>query len=156
MKASTAAGNELSLWIAVLIGGAILARLTRSWRPMLTLVLVTLGAMSLERLIKVMVARARPPLLFWATPASGWSFPSGHATESAALCMTLAYMFAGTQAQAGIKTLAYAMGFAATLLIGVSRVYLGVHWPTDVICGWAVGGVWSAIVLGPSVTPGKR
>jgi membrane-associated phospholipid phosphatase len=145
MKASTAAGNELSLWIAILVAGAILARLMRSWRPLLFLVFALPGAMALERIIKMMIARARPALFFRITPAGGWSFPSGHATESAAVYVTLAHMFADNKSS-GIKTLAYAIAFTATCMIGVSRVYLGVHWPTDVICGWALGGAWSAVV----------
>jgi undecaprenyl-diphosphatase len=147
MKASTAVGNELSLWIAVLIGGAILAGLMRSWRPLLFLMFALLGAMALERIIKMMIARPRPALFFRITPASGWSFPSGHATESAAVYVTLARMLADNESWS-IKTLAYAIAFAVTFMIGVSRVYLGVHWPTDVICGWALGGAWSGVVVG--------
>ena len=151
MKGSTAAGSEFSLWIAVLIGGAVLARLKRSWRPLVLLLVVLLGAVSLDRLIKMMVARARPPMSFWATSASGWSFPSGHANESAAVSMSLAHMVAENRSSR-IKALAYAIVFAATFLIGVSRVYLGVHWPTDVICGWAIGSAWSEVVLGGTIT----
>lgn len=147
MRASTAAGSELSLWIVVVIAGATLARLTRSWRPPMFLALALLGAVWLDGLVKLMVARPRPPAFFWAMSADGWSFPSGHATESAAVCLTLARMSADAPPRQGIKTLTYAIGFAATFLIGVSRVYLGVHWPTDVICGWAIGAAWSAIVL---------
>ena len=106
-----------------------------------------IGAVSLDRLIKFMVGRARPPISFWATSATSWSFPSGHANESAAVCLSLGHLFADNK-NSSIKTLTYAVAFATTLLIGASRVYLGVHWPTDVICGWAIGGAWSAIVLG--------
>lgn len=152
MKAMTTVGNDLYLWIAVLIGGALLAWLTRSWRPLLLLALVMLGAVSLNHLIKLGVARTRPPSQFWAIPAHDWSFPSGHATESAAVYRTLGYRFAGTQRRLGVKILTYAIGIAAPFLIGISRVYLGVHWPTDVISGWALGCVWSAMVLVSSST----
>jgi undecaprenyl-diphosphatase len=152
MKAVTTTGNDLYLWSAVLIGGTILARLTRSWRPLLLLALTMLGAMSLNQTIKLAVARTRPHSLFWAIQANGWSFPSGHATESAAIYATLAYMFARTQSRLGVRSMAYAIGIVAPLLIGLSRIYLGVHWPTDVVAGWALGGVWSAIVLASSST----
>lgn len=147
MKASSTIGSELGLWIAVLIGGVILAWSTRSWRPLLLLALVMLGAVSLDRLTKLAVGRMRPYSLLWAIPALGRSFPSGHATESAAVYRTLAHVFAGTQSRSGIKSMAYTIGIAAPLLIGISRVYLGVHWPTDVVAGWALGGIWSATVL---------
>lgn len=152
MKAVTAAGDDPGLWIAVLVGGAVLAWLTHSWRPLFLLALFMIGAVSLDHLAKFLVARARPPLLLQLVPSSGWSFPSGHATESAAVYFGLAHMFARNQMRPAIKTLAYALAFVAVSLIGISRVYLGVHWPTDVVCGWALGGAWSAIVLGASVT----
>jgi membrane-associated phospholipid phosphatase len=152
MKALTTAGNPIYLWIAVFMGGAILAWLTRSWRPLLVLALVMLGAVSLDHLIKAAVARTRPASMFWAIPTTGWSFPSGHATESAAVYLTLARMFAGTERRSVVIVLIYATGIAATLLIGMSRVYLGVHWPTDVISGWALGFAWSAIVIAASAT----
>jgi membrane-associated phospholipid phosphatase len=146
MKATTTVGNDLYLSFVVLIGGAILAWLTRSWRPLILLALVMLGAISLNLLVKHAVARTRPPSLLWAIPAEGWSFPSGHATESAAVYWALGCMFASTQRGRPIKSIAYALAIAASLLIGISRVYLGVHWPTDVVAGWALGGAWSAIV----------
>jgi membrane-associated phospholipid phosphatase len=147
MTAITAVGSDLSLWIAVLIGGAILGWLSRSWRPLFVLALVMGGAVSLDHLIKFIVARMRPSSLLWASPARDWSFPSGHATESAAVYLTLALMFANTQRRLGVKLVTYTIAIAGAFLIGVSRVYLGVHWPTDVIVGWALGFAWSAIVL---------
>jgi membrane-associated phospholipid phosphatase len=148
MRAITVAGDDLSLWIAVLIGGSMLAWLTRSWRPLLLLALVMVGAESLNVIIKFAVARTRPPTRLWAITETSWSFPSGHALKSAAVYVTLAKIFASTEATASIKVMAYAIGLLAPFLIGISRVYLGVHWPTDVVSGWVLGCVWSAIVFG--------
>lgn len=114
------------------------------------LALAMLGAVSLDHFIKLAVARMRPPSQFWTIPALDWSFPSGHATESAAVYRTLAHMFASTQKRLGVKIVTYAIGIVAPFLIGISRVYLGVHWPTDVVAGWALGGMWSVIVLASS------
>lgn len=152
MRASTAAGSDLGLWITVFVAGALLARLTGSWRPLLILALAMIGAVSLDNLVKFIIARARPASLFWAVSASGWSFPSGHATESVAVYLTLANLCSHLQTRAVIRTLIYAAGFAAPFLIGISRVYLGVHWPTDVVAGWALGGAWSAVVLASNRT----
>ena len=69
MKTVTTAGNDLYLWIAVLIGGTILARLTRRWRPLIVIALAMLGAVSLNYVVKLAVARSRPPSLFWAIQA---------------------------------------------------------------------------------------
>ncbi len=152
MKALTTAGNPLYLSITVLIGGAILAWLSRSWKPLVVLALGMFGAVSLDHLMKLAVARTRPASLYWAVSANGSSFPSGHATESAAVYLTLACLVAGTQARLGVRTVTYAIGIAAPLLIGMSRVYLGVHWPTDVISGWALGCAWSSMILASSIT----
>jgi len=103
MKTVTTAGNDLYLWIAVLIGGTILARLTRRWRPLIVIALAMLSAVSLNYVVKLAVARSRPPSLFWAIQADGWSFPSGHATESAAVYGTLSNMYAGTRSRLSVK-----------------------------------------------------
>ena len=150
MKALTTAGNPLYLSITVLVGGAVLAWLTRSWRPLMVLALVMFGAVSLDYLVKLAVARTRPASLYWAVSATGSSFPSGHALESTAVYLTLAHLFAGTQKRLCVKLLTCVIGILAPFLIGISRVYLGVHWPTDVAIGWALGGMWSAIVLASS------
>lgn len=152
MKAASAAGDDPGLWIAVLVGGAILAWLTHSWRPPLLLALVMIGAVSLDHLVKFLVARPRPPLFLQLVPSSGWSFPSGHATESAAVYFGLVCMAARNKTRPAIKTVAYALAFVAVSLIGISRVYLGVHWPTDVVYGWALGSAWSGVVLSAGVT----
>ena len=70
MKALTTAGNPLYLSITVLIGGAILPWLTRSWKPLVVLALVMFGAVSLDHLIKLAVARTRPASLYWAVSAT--------------------------------------------------------------------------------------
>ena len=70
MKALTTAGNPLYLSITVLIGGAILAWMTRSWKPLLVLALVMFGAISLDHLVKLAVARTRPASLYWAVSAT--------------------------------------------------------------------------------------
>ena len=105
------------------------------------------GAVSLEYVLKFLVGQSRPPISFQMIPSSGWSFPSGHAVESAAVYLTLAGVFGRAQANRRIKLLIYLAALSCTFLIGVSRVYLGVHWPTDVIGGWVLGFVWTAIVL---------
>jgi undecaprenyl-diphosphatase len=75
------------------------------------------------------------------------SFPSGHAMISAAILLTIGAMLSETVTSTGVRL--YIMMFAGLLvfLIGLSRLYLGVHWPTDVLAGWCLGGVWALVVF---------
>ena len=73
------------------------------------------------------------------------SFPSGHAMLSAVVYLTLGVLLARTQAEPKVKAYLLVLAIALTLTVGISRVYLGVHWPTDVLAGWRVLG---AVVVG--------
>ena len=90
----------------------------------MVLALVMFGAVSLDYLVKLAVARTRPASLYWAVSATGSSFPSGHASESTAVYLTLAHLFAGTQKRLCVKLLTCVIGILAPFLIGISRVYL--------------------------------
>ena len=110
------------------------------------LVVVTWGgALGLYNLIKHFVHRPRPPAAIWLTKVTSTSFPSGHATQSLATFLALAFVAAALAAGAGVLAKGLALALAAG--IGWSRVYLGVHWTTDVIAGWLIGAAWISIVL---------
>jgi undecaprenyl-diphosphatase len=144
-------GDELYLWVAVLSGGLVLRWFTGSWKPLLLLLVTMAGAILLSRTIKLAILRPRPPMHFWAVPASGWSFPSGHATESAAVYTALASLLAKTCETQVIKNLIWTAGLTIPFFVGISRVYLGVHWPSDVVSGWAIGIIWSMLVLAAGI-----
>jgi undecaprenyl-diphosphatase len=97
-----------------------------------------LGATIAETVMKIAVGRPRPE-----GPAYG--FPSGHAMESAIVYLTLAAIL--MRASESRVTKIYILGIAVllTTLAGVSRVYLGVHYPTDVLGGWIVGFMWASV-----------
>jgi undecaprenyl-diphosphatase len=122
--------------------------LLRGWRRGAVLVLVTLaGAAILDTGLKELFARARPQAFFDYYPAPrSFSFPSGHAFFAVCffggIAVLLSHRLRGRLAGA----LVWAVALVLTFLIGVSRVYLGVHYPTDVIGGFAVGIVWVASV----------
>lgn len=89
--------------------------------------------------IKAMAERPRPELFAWIDPAFGWSFPSGHALSNTAFWLGLAALIA--------RPWAWAVGGAMALLAGAFRVVAGVHWPSDVIAGWAFGVVLVAAMV---------
>jgi undecaprenyl-diphosphatase len=112
-----------------------------------TAVLVALwaGALGLYNLVKLFVGRPRPPADLWLTKVGGTSFPSGHATQSLATFVALALTGAALLGKGRAAMVAVAAVLAAG--VGCSRVYLGVHWTTDVLAGWLIAAAWIAIVL---------
>lgn len=103
-----------------------------------------LGAV-LSTLSKLGFDRPRPDLVPHGMDVFTPSFPSGHALSSAVVYLTLGALLARTESEPWVK--AYVLGLAVvlTLLVGLSRVYLGVHWPTDVLAGWTLGASWAAL-----------
>ncbi|HEX5356635.1 MAG TPA: phosphatase PAP2 family protein [Aquabacterium sp.] len=103
------------------------------------------GGLLMAYALKSVFSRARPDAVFHATVASGYSFPSGHAMMSAIVYLTLAALLARLVPRARLRW--YVMGTAAALtgLVGLSRVYLGVHWASDVAAGWAAGAAWALL-----------
>jgi len=130
----------------VICAGFLLGVRARSWRPFLFLGSAAGGAGLLDFIAKVVIGRPRPPAVWMVGPVTGFSFPSGHAAEAAVYGM-LAYLVARTCPTCRTKLLAWTIAAAASFAIGVSRVYLGVHWPTDVMGGWALAALWLAVLL---------
>jgi undecaprenyl-diphosphatase len=108
----------------------------------LVLGLTTLG---LLESLKELLARPRPHLWPGLIPQSGFAFPSGHALASATFYPLLAREVARRWPRA--RRLAWALAVGLALFIGVGRLYLGVHWPSDVLAGWALGAGQTALGL---------
>lgn len=108
------------------------------------LVLVAVvGGVLFSSLLKLGFARPRPDLVPHSVSVFTNSFPSGHAMMSAVVYLTLGFLVARTQHAVALKVYLLSLALFLTLLVGVSRVYLGVHWPSDVLAGWAVGACWA-------------
>jgi undecaprenyl-diphosphatase len=104
------------------------------------------GGTVISTVLKALFDRARPDLVPHATEVFTASFPSGHAMMSAVTYLTLAALVARVERGRAIKAFALGLGIGLTLLVGASRVYLGVHWPSDVLAGWCVGASWAILV----------
>jgi undecaprenyl-diphosphatase len=103
------------------------------------------GGIVLSDLLKFSFARPRPDIVPPAARVFTTSFPSGHATLSAIAYLTIAALLARSQSSPRIGVYFIVLAALLTILIGVSRIYLGVHYPTDVLGGWCVG---AALALG--------
>jgi undecaprenyl-diphosphatase len=97
---------------------------------------VGVAAALVPELLKALVGRPRPTLWPWLIPTSGYSFPSGHAVAGAALYPLLGWMALSSR---GRGVAGYLLGLAVGVFIGLGRLYAGVHWPSDVLAGWALG-----------------
>jgi undecaprenyl-diphosphatase len=99
----------------------------------------------LSALLKLGFDRPRPDLIAHLSHAYSSSFPSGHAMLSAVTYLTLGVLLARAHERRRTKIIVMTYGVTLTVLIGLSRIYLGVHWPTDVMAGWALGAAWAAV-----------
>lgn len=117
--------------------------LERKPRTIVFLVLAVLGGLVLSLLLKELFDRPRPEFLPHGQSVYTQSFPSGHSMNAAVVYLTLASILARAQRAAAIKLYVVAMSILVTVLVGLSRLYLGVHWPTDVLAGWTAGGAWA-------------
>lgn len=108
----------------------------------LMIVSVSTGGL-LMSFLKQLFARSRPDLVAQSARVFSESFPSGHATLSAITYLTLGALLARVQTRRALKGYSLGVAITLTVLVGVSRVYLGVHWPTDVLAGWCLGGAWA-------------
>jgi undecaprenyl-diphosphatase len=114
-------------------------------RATVLLVTAIVGGLAVSSLLKWSFDRARPDLVPHGSHVYTSSFPSGHSFMAAATYLTIGSLLA--RMHSGLATKAYflLMAILLTGAVGISRVYLGVHWPTDVLAGWTVGASWSLL-----------
>lgn len=103
------------------------------------------GGTLLNNVLKFFFERPRPDLVAHAVETHTSSFPSGHAMMSAIAYLTLGALLARTQKRPSARIYILALAVFIAFLIGVSRVYIGVHWPSDILAGWCLGGAWALI-----------
>jgi undecaprenyl-diphosphatase len=101
------------------------------------------GGTVLSQALKIGFARPRPDLVDHLVTVQTQSFPSGHAMLSAVTYLTLGALLARTEQRRAVRGYIFAVAGLLTLLIGLSRIFLGVHYPTDVLAGWTIGAAWA-------------
>lgn len=139
---SALGGLSITVIMIVAICGFFL--LVRKFRSVLYLLVSVGGGALLMVLLKDFFSRPRPSVVPHLQQISEPSFPSGHSMVAAIVYLTLAAMLAKTTTSYKLKAYYVLVAVSLTALIGISRVYLGVHYPTDVVAGWLAGAVWAA------------
>jgi undecaprenyl-diphosphatase len=108
------------------------------------MVFAVVGGTIISTVLKMLFDRPRPDFTGVAEVFTA-SFPSGHATVSAVVFLTIGAMLAEASPERQLKRFFVGVAIALTLLVGVSRIYLGVHYPTDVLAGWSLGAAWALL-----------
>lgn len=141
-------GNSEVVLVALFVVGAATAAsgssAGRRLRSGLLLFLIAYAGIYTEISINHLIERARPPVSDWAGSASGWSFPSGHTTAGTLFAVSCAWALAARIPPGRARRGVWAGGAVYAAAVGWSRVWLGVHWPTDVLGGWLFGTAWLA------------
>lgn len=144
MRDITALGGTAVLTLGVLAVTGFLA-LTRKTHAAVTVLVAVVSGMVLSQAIKWAYARPRPELVPHGMETYSASFPSGHSMMAAVVYLTLGALLARHQAKRRMKVYVLVVAAVLTALVGISRIYLGVHWPTDVLAGWCLGAAWAIL-----------
>jgi undecaprenyl-diphosphatase len=138
----TAFGGVAGLTLmTVAVSGYLL--ITRKLRALALVLTAILGGLVLNGLLKERFHRPRPQVVPYKSQVTTSSFPSGHSLNSAVVYLTLGSLLASLVEQRRLKIYFFSFALLMTLLVGISRVYMGVHYPTDVLAGWSAGLAWA-------------
>lgn len=153
--ASWLADLPVVLVIVAVLGVASGLRLGR-WRLLWLPFLAGAGALLISVVVKAVTARPRPSVTPRIVDALGAAFPSGHSIRAISVYGTLAWLLAATARARVVKVIVWSTAGVLIAAVGVSRIYLGVHWLTDVLAGYALGGAWLALLLVATRVPSQR
>ena len=142
----TALGNTATLAVLVLTV-AVFLWLTRHRLSVALLVIAVAGGAVLNTLLKEIFDRPRPTVIEWGTEVHTYSFPSGHAMAAAVAYGSVAYLGGRLEPTPTLRWTTYTFAALLILAVGSSRVYLGVHYPSDVLAGWVAGLAWTGFVI---------
>jgi undecaprenyl-diphosphatase len=148
VTAFTQLGGPAGMTVIALALTAVLVWRRRSWTPLLLMVLAVAGSLVFTMVGKAVVGRARPPLADAVPPYEyAFSFPSGHALNSTVIAGTVAYLALPLLRHRWSRVVSVVAAAVWAVAIGLSRVYLGHHWLTDVCFAWLLGLAWLALLI---------
>jgi undecaprenyl-diphosphatase len=144
MRDLTALGSSTVL-VLFTVAVAVFLGVRRQFHALALVLIATGGGAALGGVLKAIFARPRPELVPHLTVVASSSFPSGHSMSSAAVYLTLGALLSRLVKERKLKVYFLAVACMLTFLVGLSRVYLGVHYPTDVLAGWSAGLAWAVL-----------
>jgi undecaprenyl-diphosphatase len=136
-------GMTVLALVTAAVAGYLLSR--RQYGALGLVLGATLGGLLLSALLKDLFDRPRPQLVPHLAYVTSASFPSGHSMLSAVVYLTLGALLARLVESVKLKLYFLGVALFVTLLVGLSRLYLGVHYPTDVLAGWTAGLAWAVL-----------
>lgn len=141
VEITTLGGYPVLVTLVTAIAGFLLVY--RKFGPAIFMLASIISGTVVSHLLKIVYDRPRPDIVDHLVATHTASFPSGHATMSAVVYLTLATMIVRLVDDVAVRIYVILMAVLLTFMVGMSRIYLGVHWPSDVIAGWALGTAWA-------------
>jgi undecaprenyl-diphosphatase len=143
-----------TLYLAIIGSVAGLEFIYLRWFRPLWLFIVALGGQAvLHNGAKYLIERPRPPAMLSYPAVESFSFPSGHALSALCLYASIAWLVTNRLENSAIKAAIWITMFILVFLIGLSRVYIGIHHPTDVLAGWIAAAIWTIAVISTDRKP---
>ncbi len=148
----TDVGSPLGATVIGAVVGAAVARIRRSWLPLVVMVLGAGGIGLINMTVKRLVSRDRPPLVTAVVGEDGFSFPSGHTVGTTVVWLLSAWMIGRwvvggqTSGRRAGRATVWTAALAMIIAVGTTRVFLGVHFPSDVLAAWVLGAAWAVTV----------
>lgn len=143
VEITTLGGYPVLVTLVTAVAGFLLVY--RKFGPAIFMVAAIVSGTVVSHLLKIVYDRPRPDIVDHLVATHTASFPSGHATMSAVVYLTLATMIVRLVDDVAVRIYVILMAVLLTFMVGMSRIYLGVHWPSDVIAGWALGTAWACL-----------
>jgi membrane-associated phospholipid phosphatase len=144
----TAGGGPAGMAVVTILVSSLVAAWRRTWLPVVLALAGALGILVVVMTAKILVVRERPPIPFAVITEKGFSFPSGHAAGTAAVFPLAAWLLTRYLIKSWIpQVVVWTVTIGLTGAVGLSRIYLGVHYVSDVLGGWLLGAAWAAGVV---------
>lgn len=139
---TTLGGGSVLTLVTAIVAGYLFT--TKRARMAMFLLACTIGGSLVGTLLKQLFVRARPAIVPHLVEVNSMSFPSGHALNSAVIYLTVGALLARAAGDRLVRIYIVSVALFLTIAIGISRIYLGVHYPSDVLAGWCAGAAWAA------------